>query len=393
MDDELIVVMNAGSSTLKFSVFRGANVACRGIIERLNDRQADRPRVRIQHNDQTLYDDAIPARDFESAVEWLFQWMNSLIPQFHPLAVGHRVVHGGDKLVRPQRVTPDLVRRLEALIPLAPLHQPQALVPIHFLASRFPNLPQVVCFDTAFHATQSTIERMFAIPREWFDRGIKRYGFHGLSYESLTLRLPQIDPAAAAGRTVALHLGNGASMCAIHAGKSVATTMSFTALDGIPMGTRSGAIDPGAIMHILAQEGMNLKNLSNLLYKQSGLLGISGISSDMRDLLASHDPRAVEAISYFCYRVAREVASLSAAMGGLDAIAFTGGIGQYAAPIRQKICDLCTWLGVQIDPTSNAQNHPILHTPESKVHILIIPADEEGLIAMHVGELLKLPGT
>ncbi|QXP83792.1 acetate/propionate family kinase [Methylococcus sp. Mc7] len=385
--DGPIAVINAGSSTLKFSLLNGEKRLLGALLDRLGSGAANGACARLRDaQGASLFQGPIPAHTHEEALDWLFDWLARNDGGFKPAAVGHRVVHGGDSLTRPARVTDEVIGQIEALIPLAPLHQPHNLAPIRLLAAKFPDLPQVACFDTAFHATQSAVERRFALPREYEAAGIRRYGFHGLSYEYIASRLPEIDPAAAEGRTIVCHLGNGASLCAIRAGRSVATTMSFTALDGIPMGTRCGAIDPGVLLHLMGQPGMDTGTLSDLLYKRSGLLGLSGLSGDMRDLLASDRPEAAEAVEYFCYRIAREIGSLSAALGGLDALIFTAGIGEHAAPVRARICELSAWLGVAIDPAADR----ILHTPESAVHVLVVPTDEEAMIARHVRHILEL---
>jgi len=256
-------------------------------------------------------------------------------------------------------------------------------------SQQFPALPQVVCFDTAFHAAESRIERMYALPRPYFDRGIKRYGFHGLSYEFIASCLPQIDEQAASGRTVVCHLGNGASMCALRACRSVATTMGFTALEGLPMGTRSGSIDPGVLLHLLDHEKLAVDDLTELLYHRSGLLGVSGASGDMRDLLASKEASAAEAVEYFCYRISRELGSLAAALGGLDALVFTGGIGEHAALVRARVAELSQWLGIRIDRDANAASRTVLHSPGSAVHVLVIPTNEELMIARHTRRVLS----
>jgi acetate kinase len=389
---QYIAVVNAGSATLKFSLLKGEETALTALIDRLGTAQGKESSATIRDADRTVaYEGTIPAPHHAEALIWLFEWLRRERPELRPAAVGHRVVHGGDSLVAPVRITPEVIGRIEALIPLAPLHQPHNLAPIRWVAERLPDLPQVACFDTAFHATQSRIERMFALPGEYRERGIRRYGFHGLSYEYIASCLPGIDREAAAGRTVACHLGNGASLCAMRGGRSVATTMSFTALDGIPMGTRSGAVDPGVLLHLLEQEGMPVEELSNLLYKRSGLLGLSGISSDMRDLLASPAPEAAEAVEYFCYRIARELGSLSAALGGLDALVFTGGIGEHAAPVRARISELSGWLGIAIDPKANERGRTVLHRDDSRVRVLVVPTNEERMIARHVRQVLDIP--
>jgi acetate kinase len=278
---------------------------------------------------------------------------------------------------------------LERYVSLAPLHQPHNLAAIRALARQAPGLPQVACFDTAFHRSNPQIAQMFALPHALHDAGIRRYGFHGLSYEYIASVLPGIDARAAAGRTVVLHLGNGASMCALDAGRSVASTMGLTALDGLPMGTRSGSLDPGALLYLMDERGMDARALEKLLYQQSGLLGVSGVSSDMRTLLASDDARARQAIELFIYRVGRELGSLAAALGGLDAIVFTAGVGENSAEIRARVCRTAAWLGVELDEASNAAGGPRISLPGSRVAAWTIPTDEELMIARHTQRLLS----
>jgi acetate kinase len=381
-----IVVINAGSATLKVSLFQGERKVLGILVDRLDSNTELQVRI-WDGGGKSHLEGPIPAHTRGQALAWLFEWIDQAAGDFHPDAVGHRIVHGGDTLTEPVRVTPEVIRKIEALIPLAPLHQPHNLAPIRFLAQRFPDLPQVVCFDTAFHACQPRLERLFPLPRHYEQLGIRRYGFHGLSYESIASRLPGIDTVAAAGRTVVCHLGNGASLCALRKGRSVATTMSFTTLDGIPMATRSGAIDPGLLLHLL-QQGMSVAALSDLLYQKSGLLGISGVSGDMRDLLASTKPEATEAVEYFCYRIAREVGSLTTVLGGLDALVFTGGIGEHAAPVRERVCERLRWLGLEIAAGTNHNHSTFLHTERSKVRVLVIATDEEWVIARHAARLL-----
>jgi len=391
-EQNLIAVVNAGSATLKFSLLGAGDTVLKILIERLGQIGEEGPRAVIKDAQGGLvFDGPIPVRNHGDALAWLFDWIGQERPGLKPVAVGHRVVHGGDNLQKPILVKPEVIHEIETLIPLAPLHQPHNLSPIRFIADKFPELPQVACFDTAFHATQSKIERMFALPREWSGKGIKRYGFHGLSYEYIASQLPGIDPLAAKGRTIVCHLGNGASLCGLRAGQSIATTMAFTALEGLPMGTRCGSIDPGVLLYLLDQEKLAVKDLSDLLYKRSGLLGISGVSSDMRDLLTDPSEQAAEAVEYFCYRIARAIGSLAAALGGLDALVFTGGIGEHAAPVRARICELSQWLGIAIDQEANQEDRIALHTHESSIKVLVIPTNEERMIAMHVRQLIDTP--
>jgi acetate kinase len=302
--------------------------------------------------------------------------------------VGHRVVHGGTKFHAPVLVNPETLAELETLNPLAPLHQPHNVAVIRAVVQMAPNLPQVACFDTAFHRTQPAVVQAFALPRRYAEEGVRRYGFHGLSYEYIASVLPTIDRRAAEGRTVVAHLGNGASMCALSGGRSVATTMSFTPLDGLVMGTRSGAVDPGVLLYLMKQHGMDADALQRLLYYQSGLLAVSGISSDMRTLLASSDRRAAEALDLFVYRITRELGSLAAALGGLDALVFTGGIGENAISIRTRVCRDASWLGLEFDEEANANGGPCISRKGSRVSAWVIPTNEELMIALHTRRLL-----
>jgi len=389
---DAILVLNAGSSSLKFSVFvSGADLAplVAGNVEELQGRA----RFRAKDATGTVVDEhAWPdggPPGHEGAIAFLLDWLRANAGGGRLAAIGHRVVHGGADYAAPVRVTPAVLARLERLVPLAPLHQPHNLLPIRTLAARLPDLPQVACFDTGFHCVQSTVARAFALPRELSDAGVRRYGFHGLSYEYIASVLPQYDARAAAGRTIVLHLGNGASMCAMHAGKSVATTMGFTAVDGLPMGTRTGSLDPGVLLYLMDEHGMDARAIETLIYKRSGLLGVSGISSDMRELLQSDHPHAREAIELFCYRIVRELGSLAAALGGLDAVVFTAGIGEHAAPIRDRVCRDASWLGLALDAAANARNGPRISIPDSHVAAWVIATDEEHMIARHTRELLQ----
>jgi acetate kinase len=292
------------------------------------------------------------------------------------------------KFARPVRIDAEVLGELESLVPLAPLHQPHNLAAIRAVAQHVPQLPQVACFDTSFHRTQPVVAQAFALPRRCAEQGIRRYGFHGLSYEYIASVLPDVDARAAAGRAVVAHLGNGASLCALKAGRSVATTMGFTAVDGLVMGTRCGALDPGVLLFLMDQHGMDARALEELLYQQSGLLGVSGISSDMRTLLASTDPRAAEAVELFVYRIGRELGSLAAALGGLDALVFTGGIGENAVSIRARVCRDAAWLGLELDEEANERGGPRLSRPNSRVAAWVIPTNEELMIAQHTRRLL-----
>lgn len=390
---DAVLVLNAGSSSIKFSLYLEAagdlNLFLGGQVEGLYTAphfRATRADGSVAAERHWAQNDAI---GHEGAIGFLSEFLDEQVGGHHLAAVGHRVVHGGLSYAAPVRVNASVVRDLEAFIPLAPLHQPHNLAPIRLLMARQPGLPQVACFDTAFHRTQPELAQMFALPSELHDAGVRRYGFHGLSYEYIASRLPQFDPQAASGRTVVLHLGNGASMCALSGGRSVASTMGFTAVDGLPMGTRCGAMDPGVILYLMDQRGMDARAIEKLIYSQSGLLGVSGVSSDMRALLASDAPRARLAVDLYVYRIARELGSLAAALGGLDALVFTAGIGEHAAVIRERVCALAGWLGVTLDPQANAEGGPRISAPGSRVGVWVVPTNEELMIAQHTRRLLE----
>jgi acetate kinase len=304
------------------------------------------------------------------------------------IGVGHRVVHGGMQYTQPVRADAAVLAALDRFVPLAPLHQPHNLAAIRAVLHRSPDVPQVACFDTAFHRTNPEIAQMFALPYELHEAGVRRYGFHGLSYEYIASVLPQFDTKAAQGRTIVLHLGNGASMCALAGARSVASTMGFTAVDGLPMGTRTGNLDPGVVLYLMDERGMDARAVEKLLYQQSGLLGVSGVASDMRTLLASQEARAKLAVDLFVYRIGRELGSLAAALGGLDAIVFTAGVGENSAEIRARVCQTAAWLGVELDAAANAAGGPRISTAASRVTALAIPTNEELMIARHTERLL-----
>ncbi|HXU51621.1 MAG TPA: acetate/propionate family kinase [Casimicrobiaceae bacterium] len=389
---DAILVINAGSSSLKFAVFSidGDDLALAqtGIVDNLLGAATFAAR---NAGGAPLAKRAFAVGELDAhdgAIEFLLDYLGKSNDGTTLAAVGHRVVHGGERYVAPVRLTPAIVDDLARLSPLAPLHQPHNLAPIRIFAKRAPGVPQVACFDTAFHATAPAIAQAFALPRELSDAGIRRYGFHGLSYEFIAERLRDIDGAAAAGRVVVAHLGNGASMCAMVEGRSVATTMGLTALDGLVMGTRTGSIDPGVLLYLMRERGMDEPALSELLYKRSGLLGVSGVSSDMRALEASDDANAAAAIDLFCYRAVREIGSLAAAMGGIDALVFTAGIGEHAAPVREKIVLALAWLGFALDEAANAQN-ALRIAPHDGKPVYAIPTDEERMIARHTRGIIS----
>ena len=390
---DAILVLNAGSSSLKFTLYAkdaaGPRRLLRGQIEGLTTKPAFAAR---DAHDRLVQERDWPDREslgHTGAVAYVLDFVQGEQGQRTLAAVGHRVVHGGEEFGAPVRIDAGVLARLERLVPLAPLHQPHNLAPMRIIAERAPTLPQVACFDTAFHRTQEPVARAFGLPPEITERGVRRYGFHGLSYEYIADVFPRFDAAAARGRVVAAHLGNGASMCAMQAGKSIASTMGFTALDGLMMGTRAGALDPGVVLYLLDELKMDARAIERLLYYQSGLLGVSGVSSDMRTLLSRDDARSAFAITLFCYRVRRELGSLAAALGGIDAIVFTGGIGEHAAPIRERICRDAAWLGAIIDERANAAGGPRIGAEGSKVSVWVIATDEESMIARHTLAVLE----
>jgi acetate kinase len=388
-----IAVLNAGSSSVKFSLFVAGNdeleLHVRGQIEGINTA----PHFTAQpRNGAKTIEHSWPKGtklDHDGALDHVIAFLRAELAGARLVGVGHRVVHGGPDYAQPVVVDATVAAALDKLIPLAPLHQPHNVAPIRRLLERPPDVPQVACFDTAFHRTNPELAQRFALPEEFYEAGVRRYGFHGLSYEYIASVLAQFDARIASGRTVVLHLGNGASMCGLEAGRSVASTMGFTAVDGLMMGTRSGSLDPGVILYLMDRGGTDARAVENLLYNQSGLLGVSGISSDMRTLLASSDPRARLAIDLYCYRVSRELGSLAAALGGLDAIVFTGGIGENSAVIRERVCRNAAWLGVELDPAANASGGPRISTATARASAWSIPTNEELMIAKHTLRLLQ----
>ena len=395
-----VLILNAGSSSLKFALFP------------MTPKLADMPRLSGQvegigaeplmhakdNNTGERFTEALavpPDTDQNGqhrlALEFIFGWINRHSPGVEIVAAGHRIVHGGDHYGAPVVLTPEVVAELEALIPLAPLHQPHNLRAIKSLFSLMPDVRQVGCFDTAFHRTRLPVAERFPVPRALFNEGVKRYGFHGLSYEYVARQLPDLlGEEKARGGIVIAHLGNGASMCALRDGLFRDTSMGFTAVDGLMMGTRTGSLDPGVILHLVEQKGMDAKALSNLIYKQSGLLGVSGISQDMRVLLESDEDSAREAVELFCYRAACMVGQLSMASGGLEALVFTGGIGEHAAPIRARIAEWLAWTGLSLYPAANQRHATRVHTKDSKVEVLVVPTNEEWMIGHHAVNLLGL---
>jgi acetate kinase len=389
--NDAILVLNAGSSSIKLAVFgeRGGELALelRGQVEGLYTMP------RFAAHDATgrvVVEKSWGRTDLghDGAVEYLSDFLQHHLADHRLVGVGHRVVHGGLEFTAPVRVESKTLEALERLIPLAPLHQPHNLSPIAQLLKRAPALPQVACFDTSFHRTNPDVAQRFALPAELHDAGVQRYGFHGLSYEYIACEFPRVNANAASAKTIVLHLGNGSSMCAVEAGRSVATTMGFTPADGLPMGTRCGALDPGVILYLIDERKMDARAIERLLYNESGLLGVSGISSDMRALLASDAASAKLAVDLYVYRIRRELGSLAAALGGLDAIVFTGGVGENAVAIRERVCRDAAWLGVELDGTANARGVPRISVGWSRVSAWVVPTNEELMIARHTQHVL-----
>jgi acetate kinase len=392
MVESAIAVVNAGSSSVKFSLFlrRGdaLDLRLRGQLESLFDAPHFVARNAAGETVAERRWDEGTRLGHDGALAHLVEFLRGHGDGARLIGVGHRVVHGGLEYAEPVRIDSTVLARLDKYVPLAPLHQPHNLSAIRAIAARAPDLPQVACFDTAFHRSNPELAQMFALPHVLHEAGVRRYGFHGLSYEYIASTLPAIDAKAAAGRTVVLHLGNGASMCALSSGRSVASTMGFTAVDGLPMGTRAGSLDPGVVLYLIDERGMDARAVEKLLYQQSGLLGVSGIGSDMRTLLASDAPRARLAIDLFVYRIGRELGSLAAALGGVDAIVFTAGVGENSAEIRARVCRAARWLGVELDDAANAVGGPRISTATSRVAAWAIATNEELMIARHTEALL-----
>jgi acetate kinase len=389
---DTILVVNAGSSSVKFQVF---SIEGEGQLRRQIRGQMDgvgsRPRLRASDaNGDPLADRVYPIEaipDIPAAMSIAGEWLRDEL-RINPMAVGHRVVHGGPDYDRPVLIDHGVVARLERFIALAPLHQPHNLAPIRSLLTNFPTLPQVACFDTAFHRTHDAVADYYAIPHQLHAEGVRRYGFHGLSYEYVAKTLPQIAPEIAKGRVIVAHLGSGASMCALKKGRSAESTMGFTALDGLPMGTRPGQIDPGVVLYLILEKGMSASNAQSFLYRDCGLKGLSGISSDMRELEASKDREAKLAIEYFVYRIGLNAGMLAAALQGLDAFVFTAGIGENSVRIRARIADQLAWLGVALDPVENARHARLISRSDSRIPVYVVPTDEELMIAQHTLSLL-----
>jgi acetate kinase len=388
---DAILVVNAGSSSVKFQIFGIEAGAPRRLIRGQLDGIGTRPRLSAETSDKSsLIDKSYSpgeVADVPAAMGTVASWLRAT-QNVNLLAVGHRVVHGGPKYDQPVVIDQTVVANLERYVSLAPLHQPNNLAPIRTLLKSRPELLQVACFDTAFHHGHSSVADHYAIPEHFYAEGVRRYGFHGLSYEYVAQRLREVAPTVAAGRVIVAHLGSGASMCALENGRSVESTMGFTALDGIPMGTRPGQIDPGVLLYLLSEKGMTPTAVQDLLYRESGLKGLSGISNDMRELQSNSDPRARLAVDYFVYRIGLNAGMLAAALGGLDAFVFTAGIGENSPTIRARIAEKLAWLGVVFDPAANADGKSLISRPASRISLLVLPTDEELMIAQHTLALL-----
>lgn len=383
MSGPIVLTFNPGSSTIKLALFaigtHGPRPLARGVVDLRH-----LPLTLRVEEETSAFDVVLKATvsdDLHALIDEILAWIENHFSVNELCAVGHRVVHGGDRFDGPALVSDDVLAAIEALVPLAPLHQPQSIRLIRAVSHLRPGLRQVASFDTAFHRSQSDLVRRFAVPRELFDQGIKRYGFHGLSYKFIASRIQELAPDTAAGRVIVAHLGSGASLCGLAAGVSRDTSMSFSTLDGIPMATRCGALDPGVIIHLLKQRGLGVEDIEDMLYHRSGLLGISGISADSRDLISSKDPKAREALELFAFRIARETAAITVALGGLDGIVFTAGIGEHQPEIRAAICKHLGWLGVVIDAAANTRNATRIEAAGSKVVVMVVPTDEEQVIA------------
>lgn len=391
-----VLTLNAGSSSIKFSLFE-LDATAPALVGQIDGIGA-KPHIKAKDGAGNKLDDVdlditgSQERQHHQALLYLVKWLRSHGEGWKAKGVGHRVVHGGEKYAAPVLLTPEIRRELASFVSLAPLHQPHNLDGIDAIGEILPDVPQIACFDTAFHRSQPALAQTFALPRALTDEGVKRYGFHGLSYEFIARSLPAHTDRAD-GRVAVAHLGNGSSMAAMVGRKSVASTMGFTAVDGLMMGTRTGNLDPGVVLYLLDEKKMDAAAITKLLYKQSGLLGVSGISQDMRELLASDHPHAKEAVDLFCYRISRELGSLAAAAGGLDVLVFTAGIGEHAAPVREQVCAQAAWLGIKLDREANNAPSKLprrISAPDSAVEVLVLPTDEEWMIAHHTQRLLGL---
>lgn len=388
-----VLTLNAGSSSVKFALFSIDDPETTALAVGLAEMLGAERRITVRdaegaqtHRDVWASDPGTPFHT--EALARVLAWRGDAFPEANVVAVGHRVVHGGTHYDAPVAISDEVLGRLRSLVPLAPLHQPHNLAGILAARAAWPDVPQVACFDTAFHRTHPFVNDVFALPLAFLDMGVRRYGFHGLSYEYITQKLRRIAPLHAAGRVIVAHLGNGASMCAIRDGQSIASSMGFTALDGLPMGTRCGQLDPGVVLFLMQEKGMTAEAITDLLYRESGLKGLSGISHDMRDLEASDREEARQAIEYFVFRVRRELGGLAAALEGLDAVVFCGGIGEHAWRVRERALEGMGWIGIDLDRGANLQGAEVISSPLSRVKVFVIPTNEEAMIASHTRAIL-----
>jgi acetate kinase len=395
---EAILTLNAGSSSVKFAVYGSdadePDLLARGQVEGIGTA----PRFVVRDDGGELlsesYWEAVGGGEGHNlAFQQIAHWLDDFMGERTLMAVGHRVAHGGERYGQPVLIDEDVLRELNRLIPLVPLHQPNNLAAIRAVISRDPDLPQVACFDTAFHCGRPAVSERMGLPFDLFEQGVRRYGFHGISYEYIVSRLQQLAPKQAGGRVVVAHLGSGSSMCAIREGRSVDTTMGFSSLDGLPMGTRCGSLDPGVLLYLMRRDGLAVGALEELLYKRSGLLGLSGVSNDMRALHASDDPRAGEAIDYFVYRIGQELGALTASLGGIDALVFTAGVGENDPVLRARVCADAAWLGIEIDKKANESGSLKISEGDTTPAVWVIPTDEERMIAVHTLRLVGSRGS
>jgi acetate kinase len=392
--EDFALVLNAGSSSLKFCVYRRTDDApwqleARGQIEGIGTA----PHLGVKDGaGTTITNESLEPSidDGRAAIAALATWLQARYRGARVRGVGHRVVHGGPRFAAPTIVTPEVLEELRRLVPLAPLHQPHNIAAIEAVAERLPGVAQVACFDTSFHRGQPEVATVVALPRDVCAGGVQRYGFHGLSYEYIASVLPQVAPEIAGGRVIVAHLGSGASLCAMHNGRSLDSTLGFTALDGLCMGTRPGALDPGVVLYLFQTLGLSAQEVETLLYKKSGLIGISGVSNDMRDLLDSPQPGARLAVAYFVYQAAKQIGAMAAVLGGVDGLVFTAGIGENSPEIRRRLCEASAWLGLDIDQQANDTRQTRISTPGSRVSAWVVPTNEELMIARHTGQLLGL---
>ena len=389
---DLILTLNAGSSSIKFALYEAGEAGLaqthKGQVEGIGSAPHFVAKsVAGQLLAESYWEATSIGQGHARAFGQIWSWLCAISAEQRLMAIGHRVAHGGERYARPVLIDAEVIRELTSLIPLVPLHQPNNLAPIRAIAADHSGLPQVACFDTSFHRGREAVTEQLALPRALLDRGVKRYGFHGLSYEYIAQRLRELAPQAAGGQVIVAHLGSGCSMAAMRDGRCVDTSMGFSALDGVPMGTRPGALDPGVMLFLMREDGLGVEELEDLLYKRSGLLGLSGISNDLRALHASDDPRAAEAIDFFVYRVGQILGSLCASLGGLDALVFTAGVGENDADIRARVCRNAAWLGIEIDAAANAEGRPCISPPGQTPSVWVIPTDEERMIAEHTWRL------